>query len=93
MNITASLPVTGVGKIFKPALQQLEMESTVRAEAVRAGATIADLARDRDGRGANVLRTRTHGNAAALQSALDRYAFRSEMLECAGLGKATGWQV
>ena len=51
---------------------------------MRAGATIADLAHDRDGRGANVLRIRTHGNAAALQSALDRYAFKSEVLECDG---------
>jgi AcrR family transcriptional regulator len=47
-----------------------------------------------DGRGANMLGIRTHGNAAALQSALDRYAFKSEMLECDGadLGKAAGWQ-
>jgi hypothetical protein len=83
-----------VGKIFKPALQQLEIESVVRAEAVSAGVTIADLAHDRDGRGANMLRIRTHGNAAALQSALDRYAFKSEVLECGGadLGKAAGWQ-
>ena len=56
VNITASLPVTGVQ--IQAGLQQLELESVVRAEAVRAGATIADLAHDRDGRGANVLRIR-----------------------------------
>ena len=34
VNIVPSLPMTGVGKIFKPALQQLEIETVVRAEAL-----------------------------------------------------------
>ena len=94
VNIAASLPVTGVGKIFKPALQQLEMEAVVRAEAVRAGAAIVSLAHDRDGQGAHMLRVRSHGDAAALQSALERYAFKSEVLECDGadLSRAGGSQ-
>ena len=40
--------------------------------------------------GSHVLRIRCHGLAAALQRALERYAFKSEVLECDGadLGKA-----
>lgn len=92
VNIAPSLPLTGVGKIFKPALQRLEMERVVRAEAVRACVKIADLAHDRDGQGTSVFRIRIRGNAAALQSALDRYAFKSEVSECDGsdLGKSAG---
>jgi hypothetical protein len=35
--------MTAVGKIFKPALQQLEVEETVREQAKRVGATITDV--------------------------------------------------
>ena len=52
VKIVSSLPVTGVGKIFKPALQRLEMETVVRVEARKAGATITEIAHDRDARGA-----------------------------------------
>ncbi|SIT53363.1 hypothetical protein BQ8794_110169 [Mesorhizobium prunaredense] len=40
--------------------------------------------------GSHVLRIRRHGLATALQRALERYAFESEVLECDGadLGKA-----
>ncbi|MEP9387707.1 acyl-CoA synthetase [Mesorhizobium sp. KR9-304] len=82
VTIAPSLPVTGVGKIFKPALQQLEIEGVVRGEAARTGAAISSLAHDRDEKGISMLRIRTRGNAAALQAALDRYAFKSEVLEC-----------
>ena len=34
VKIVPALPMTGVGKIFKPALQQLEIETVVRAEAL-----------------------------------------------------------
>ena len=94
VNIAASLPVTGVGKIFKPALQRLEIEAVVQLEALKVGATIADIAQDRDPQGIQVIRVRTHRKAAALQAALDRYAFKSEVLEFDGadLSRAGGSQ-
>lgn len=36
VEILPSLPVTGVGKIFKPALQQREIENTIRSDAAKA---------------------------------------------------------
>lgn len=80
VNIAPSLPVTGVGKIFKPALQRLEIEAVVRSEALKVGATITDVTHDRDSQGTHVLRVRTGGDATALRTALDRYAFKSEVL-------------
>ncbi len=35
IRISAALPMTAVGKLFKPALQQLEVEETVREPAKR----------------------------------------------------------
>lgn len=80
VNIVPSLPVTGVGKIFKPALRRLEIEAVVRSEALKVGATITDVTHDRDSQGMQVLRVRTGGDATALRNALDRYAFKSEVL-------------
>jgi fatty-acyl-CoA synthase len=79
VKIASSLPVTGVGKIFKPALQRLEIEDIVQLEARKAGATITDIAHDRDAHG-QVLRVRTEGEATALRTALEPYAFKSEVL-------------
>ena len=57
---------------------------------MRAGAAIVGLAHDRDGQGAHVLRIHGHGDAAALKSALERYAFKSEVLECDGADLSRG---
>jgi fatty-acyl-CoA synthase len=84
VNITPSLPMTGVGKIFKPALQQLEIEAVVRAEALKAGATITGVTHDRDSQGVHVLRVQTGEGATELRAALDRYAFQSEVLDRSG---------
>jgi fatty-acyl-CoA synthase len=89
VNIAASLPVTGVGKIFKPALQRLEIEAVVQREARKAGATITDIAHDRDVHGAQVIRVRTQREPAVLQAALDRYPFKSEVLRSDGTDAAT----
>ena len=53
-----SLPVTGIGKIFKPALQQREIEAVVRSEAQNVGATIVDLTFERSPRLGQVVRIR-----------------------------------
>ena len=71
------MPATAVGKLFKPALAQLEIERAIRAEAERVGATVADIRFDQGG----PARIRATGAAEALKAALDRYAFKSEVLE------------
>ena len=80
VRIAQRLPLTGVGKIFKPALQQQEIESVVRSEAETAGVTITSMALDRNPQLGVVVRIQAH-QGAKLQAALDRYAFRSEVLE------------
>ena len=48
MRITAALPVTRVGKIFKPDLQKREIEIVIRLEAEAASASLAGLEVDQD---------------------------------------------
>ena len=48
VRIASQLPLTGVGKIFKPASQQQEIENVVRSEAEAAGVAILELMVDRD---------------------------------------------
>ncbi|WP_262266121.1 acyl-CoA synthetase [Microvirga yunnanensis] len=92
VHIVPTLPMTGVGKIFKPALQRLEMGAVVRAEARKTGATIVSIEHARDVRGGAVTRVQTDAGATALRAALDRYAFKSEVLEGAS-GPSTGEEV
>jgi fatty-acyl-CoA synthase len=80
VRITQQLPLTGIGKIFKPALQQQEVESVVRSEAETAGVPILSIALDRDPQLGVVVRVRAD-RGAKLQAALDRYAFRSVVQE------------
>jgi fatty-acyl-CoA synthase len=80
VTVMPSLPVTGIGKIFKPALQQREIESTVRAEAAKVGASIGELWFERDPRLGQVVRVRSSARAAQLKAALERYAFKFEVL-------------
>jgi fatty-acyl-CoA synthase len=79
VKIMSSLPVTGVGKIFKPALQQREIEAAVRGEAQNVGVTIVDLAFERSPRLGQVVRIRAGKGTTALRVALERYAFKSEV--------------
>ena len=79
VKIMPSLPVTGVGKIFKPALQQREIEATVRSEAQNVGASIVDLAFERSPRLGQVVRVRAGKGGAALRATLERYAFKFEV--------------
>ena len=80
VRIAHQLPLTGIGKIFKPALQQQEIESVVRSEAETAGVPITSIVFDRDPQLGVVVRIRAP-RGAKLQTALDHYAFRSEVLE------------
>ena len=79
MKIMPSLPVTGIGKIFKPALQQREIEAVIRGEAQNVGATIVDVAFERSPRLGQVVRVRAGEGSAALSAALERYAFKFEV--------------
>ena len=80
VKISSSLPTTAVGKLFKPALVEREIEETIRAEAKKVGADIQSLTVERhphEGLRA-VVETDQVG---ALRQALDRYAFKSEVFE------------
>jgi fatty-acyl-CoA synthase len=79
VKIMPSLPLTGIGKIFKPALQQREIEAAVRVEAQKVGATIVDLAFERSPRLGQVVRVRAGERTEALRAALERYAFNFEV--------------
>jgi len=80
VKVMSSLPVTGIGKIFKPALRQREIEAVVRAEAAKVGASIGQLWFERDSRVGQVVRVRTSTGAAPLKAALERYPFKSDVL-------------
>ena len=81
VNVMQSLPVTGVGKIFKPALQQREIEAAVRTEAAKVGASVGEVLFERDPRLGQVVRVRASAGPAPLKTALERYAFKFEVLE------------
>jgi fatty-acyl-CoA synthase len=79
VKISPSLPTTAVGKLFKPALVEREIEETIRAEAKRVGAELSSVRVDRDPhRGLRAV-VAAADCADALQEALDRYAFKSEV--------------
>jgi fatty-acyl-CoA synthase len=81
IKISSSLPTTAVGKLFKPALVEREIEETIRAEAARIGATIASIRFDRDPRTGLRAVVEAIGGAERLKEALDRYAVKSEVTE------------
>ena len=68
-----------MGKLFKPALVEREIEETIRAETKRLGAELSSVRVDRDPhRGLRAI-VAAADCADALQEALDRYAFKSEV--------------
>ena len=79
IKISPSLPVTAVGKLFKPALVDREIEETVRAEADRVGATVTSVTVDRDPKVGLRATVRAATGAEKMKEALDRYAFRSDV--------------
>ena len=82
LTILPALPVTAVGKIFKPALSLREIESVVREEAAQVGATLTQLTVEQDPKLGMVARYQIEGDdtalAAALAAALGQHIFRSE---------------
>jgi fatty-acyl-CoA synthase len=79
IRISSSLPTTAVGKLFKPALVEREIEETVRAEADRVGAAVISVTVDRDPNVGLRAIVRAAAGAKKMKEALDRYTFRSDV--------------
>ncbi len=80
VRILAALPVTPVGKIFKPALSMLEIEDVVRQEAASAGVKLESLSVVQDARLGLLARIATEGDPVPLREKLGRYAFKAQFL-------------
>ncbi|HVP99107.1 MAG TPA: acyl-CoA synthetase [Roseiarcus sp.] len=78
VKISSSLPTTAVGKLFKPALVEREIEETIRAEAKKVGAELASVRVERDPHKGLHAIVAAEG-ADALKVAIDRYAFKAEV--------------
>ena len=77
--IVDALPLTAVGKLFKPTLNMREIEATVRAEAQSLGITLGYLESVQDpGRGMLARYAVRTEDAATLAAALGRYTFATE---------------
>lgn len=81
ITFLVSLPLTSVGKIFKPALSMLEIETVVRQEAEFAGAAITSISVVADlRRGLLAKIVVDAGRKTLLQKRLGHYAFQTEFL-------------
>ena len=81
VRIVAQIPVTAVGKIFKPALVMREIEDVVRYEAAGCGVALASVDVAIDAKRGMVAQVRTLGSAPPLRAALGRYTFAAEFTE------------
>ena len=81
VRIIPNLPVTAVGKIFKPALVVREIEDVVREEAAATGAPLAAVDVKADARRGLVAQVQLRGPSSALEAALGRYAFATEITQ------------
>lgn len=81
VRIVREIPVTAVGKIFKPALVMREIEDVVRHEASAAGIGLHALAVRNDARRGFVATVTTAAPSPALRTALGRYAFAADVAE------------
>ena len=79
VKISSSLPMTAVGKLFKPALIQREIEETIRAEAKRVGAEITTMRIERDPHSGIRAVLGVAKGADAIREALARFVFKSEV--------------
>jgi len=81
VRIVGQIPVTAVGKIFKPALQEREIADVVRQEALAAGAAVSEIVVGPDATRGLVARVRLTGQAPAFRAAMGRYAFAADIRE------------
>ncbi|MFJ7141117.1 acyl-CoA synthetase [Pseudomonas protegens] len=73
-----ALPVTGVGKIFKPALVMAEIEAVVRQEAALLAIDLQEVTVAQRARDGLVASYRCEGDTQRLAEVLSRYTFASE---------------
>jgi fatty-acyl-CoA synthase len=81
IEILEALPLTAVGKIFKPALQQREIARVVRQEVERMCLQEVEVEVVQDGRRGLVACIRAGNNQESLALLLGRYSFQVEWLE------------
>jgi fatty-acyl-CoA synthase len=79
VRIVALIPVTAVGKIFKPALVMREIEDVVRREAADCGVALETVDVTIDAKRGMVARVRTRGSELPLRAALGRYTFGADL--------------
>ena len=80
IEILEALPLTPVGKIFKPALQQREIAQVVRLEAERNGLAGIAVEVVQDARRGLVVQLTAAPDQERLAAALGRYSFQVEWL-------------
>lgn len=80
IEVLEALPVTPVGKIFKPALQQREIAQVVRLEAERSGIVDLQVEIVQDARRGLVVQLADGPQRERLGSALGRYSFPVDWL-------------
>lgn len=81
--VVPALPLTAVGKTFKPALNLLEVEGVVRNAAASCGVELADLCVEQDPKLGIVARykpAQSNAAAAALAETLGRYIFKTQLM-------------
>jgi fatty-acyl-CoA synthase len=81
IEILEALPLTAVGKIFKPALQQREIARVVQQEVERMCLQEVEVEVVQDGRRGLVACIRAGGNQESLALLLGRYSFQVEWLK------------
>lgn len=80
VRIVRELPVTPVGKIFKPALSMLEIESVVRDEAQEMKVQLQSLEVVQDSQRGLLARIDVVGDDAQFRQAIGKYVFQSEFV-------------
>lgn len=78
--IIAAMPVTPVGKIFKPALQMREIENVVRLEAKAHSAEIISIEVSQHAQRGLLAQIKVEKQAVDFTNAIGKYAFESELL-------------
>ena len=79
VTILPAMPLTAVGKIFKPALAMREIEEIVRAEAAATSTQVTSLEVVQNPRRGVLARASVIGDGSALSIAIGRYAFAAEI--------------
>lgn len=81
IEILDALPVTPVGKIFKPVLQQREITRVIRQEAQSIGVTELEIEAVQDARRGLVVQISAGAQREPLAQSLGRYSFQIEWLD------------